>query len=182
MKKITGFILKILGWHLAGDRSFTSVKKLVIIEAPHTSNWDYVYGMLCIMTLGVKVNVIIKKEMFFWPLGPILKALGGVPIDRKGTSNKVESIAALFENKENLNLAITPEGTRSLRKVWKKGYYYIALKANVPILMTSMDFKKKEGRFGPLLYPSGNYEEDFKKIEAFYKGVQGKYPEKFNLS
>ncbi|MBN2638810.1 MAG: lysophospholipid acyltransferase family protein [Bacteroidales bacterium] len=182
MKKFTGFILKILGWKIVGETPSPDQKKLVIVEAPHTSNWDYVYGMLCIMSVGVKVNVIIKKEMFFWPLGPVLKVLGGVPIDRTGTSNKVEAIASLFEKRESLNLAITPEGTRSLSTVWKKGYYYIAQTAGVPIMMTSLDYKKKEGRFGPVFIPSGDYNEDYKKMEEFYEGVHAKFPEKFSLS
>lgn len=182
MKKFAGFVLRILGWKVVGELPSPKVKKMVIVEAPHTSNWDYFYGMLSIMSLGVKVNVIIKKEMFFWPLGPILKALGGVPIDRTGTSNKVEAIAALFDNRDSLHLAITPEGTRSLSKIWKKGYYYIAQAAGVPIMMTSLDYKKKEGRFGPIFFPTGNYNEDYKKMEAFYQGVTAKFPEKFSLS
>lgn len=182
MEKFTGFILKILGWKLVGEKPAPSLKKLLIVEAPHTSNWDYFYGMLCIMSVGIKVNVIIKKEIFFWPLGPILKALGGVPIDRTGTSNKVETIASFFENRERLNLAITPEGTRSLSTVWKKGYYYIAQKAQVPILLTSLDYKKKEGCLGPHFIPTGDYKADFKHLESFYRGVTAKYPEKFSLS
>lgn len=182
MKKIAGFILKILGWKLTGQFPPPSIKKMIIVEAPHTSNWDYFYGMLCVMSIGIKVNVIIKKEMFFWPLGPILKALGGVPIDRSGSSNKVEAIASLFDKREKLYLAITPEGTRSLSTSWKKGYYYIALKAKVPILLSSLDYKKKEGRFGDTFIPTGNYEKDYKIIADFYKGVTAKYPEKFSIS
>jgi 1-acyl-sn-glycerol-3-phosphate acyltransferase len=108
--------------------------------------------------------------------------LGGIPIDRKGTSNKVESIATLFDEHDRLNLAITPEGTRSLSPVWKKGFYYIALKADVPILMTSLDYGKKEGRLGPIFKPTGDFDQDFEKLETFYRGIKAKYPDKFNLS
>ncbi len=160
----------------------TGHKKLLIVEAPHTSNWDYLIGMLLITSVGIKVNVIIKKELFFWPLGPLLRWIGGIPIDRSGNLSKVDALARLFEQKETLNLAITPEGTRSLNRKWKKGYYFIAVKAGVPLFLTAIDYKRKAGILGPVFYPSGNYEEDLKKIEAFYKGITPKFPEKFNLS
>lgn len=181
MKKFARFILKLFGWKTKGTFP-VQYKKLVILEAPHTSNLDYFIGMMFIYSAGVKVNVIIKKESFFWPFSGLLKKAGGIPIDRKGASNKVDAIASLIKKQESINLAITPEGTRSLSTTWKKGYYYIALKAEVPILLTSIDYKKKEGHFGPVIFPSGDYEKDLKKIEEFYRGVNAKYPEKYNLS
>ena len=181
MRKIARFILKLIGWKVTGTFP-EGYKKLVILEAPHTSNIDYVIGMLCIYAFGLKVNVIIKKEAFFWPIGGVLKKMGGIPIDRHGTKNKTDAIAALFDKNESLYLGITPEGTRSLVKEWRKGYYYIALKAKVPILLGSLDFKKKEGNFGPLIIPTGDYDKDFKKIVEYYKGKNAKYPEKYNLS
>ena len=181
MKTFAKIILKIFGWKAEGTFP-TQYKKLVILEAPHTSNLDYFIGMMCIYASGVKVNVIIKKEAFFWPLGALLKKAGGIPIDRTGTTNKVDAIAELFNKHETLNLGITPEGTRSLSKEWRKGYYYIALKAKVPILLASIDYKKKRGHFGPVFFPSGNYEEDFKIVENYYKGITARYPEKYNYS
>ena len=160
----------------------TGHKKLLIVEAPHTSNWDYLLGMLLITSVGVRVNVIIKKELFFWPLGVLLRWIGGIPIDRTGNLSKVDALANLFKEKEILNLAITPEGTRSLNRKWKKGYYFIAVKAGVPIWLTAIDYKRKAGILGPVIHPSGNYEEDLKKIESFYRGITAKFPEKFNLS
>jgi 1-acyl-sn-glycerol-3-phosphate acyltransferase len=155
---------------------------MIIVEAPHTSNWDYFFGMVSIYSVGIKVNVVIKKELFFWPLGPVLKILGGIPIDRGKSSSKVDALAALFKDREVMRLAITPEGTRSLSTQWKKGFYYVALKAGVPILLTALDYKNKTGIIGGFIYPTGNYEEDLKKIEDFYRGIGAKYPEKFNLS
>jgi len=181
VKKFAQFILKLFGWEINGNFP-TQYKKLVILEAPHTSNLDYFIGMMCIYASGVKVNVIIKKEAFFWPFAGLLKKAGGIPIDRKGTTSKVDAIANLFKTHESLNLAITPEGTRSLAKKWKKGYYYIALKANVPILLASIDYKKKAGHFGSVIIPSGDYDKDFVKIEEYYKGLTAKHPEKYNLS
>jgi len=181
MKKFAKWLLNLWGWKTVGEVP-AEHSKLLIIEAPHTSNWDYLLGMLAITSIGIKVNVIIKKEMFFWPFGPLLKKLGGIPLDRSGNLSKVDSLAALFREKDELNLAITPEGTRALSTKWKRGYYYIAEKAGVPILLTAIDYKQKAGIFGPVLYPTGNYKEDLKKIEAFYKGRVAKYPENFNLS
>ena len=174
-------MLKLFGWKVTGEFPF-QYKKLVILIAPHTSNWDYIIGMLAVFSTGFKVNVIIKKEAFFWPVGGILKKLGGIPIDRQGTKNKTEAIASLFDKYDRLYLGITPEGTRSYVETWRKGYYYIALSAKVPILLAYIDYKKKEGKFGPVFYPSGDYEKDFEKIKEFFKGINPKYPEKYNLS
>jgi 1-acyl-sn-glycerol-3-phosphate acyltransferase len=181
MRKLSKWLLNLWGWKTEGEVP-EEHKKLLIVEAPHTSNWDYLLGMLAITSIGVKVNVIIKKELFFWPLGLLLKKIGGIPLDRSGKLSKVEALANLFKEKDELNLAITPEGTRALSTKWKRGYYYIAVKAEVPILLTALDYKKKTGIFGKLLYPTGNYDEDFKIIKDFYKGVVAKYPENFNLS
>jgi len=181
MKKFLKILLKLLGWKVKGEAPL-NIKKMIIVEAPHTSNWDYFYGMVCIYSVGLKVNVVIKKELFFWPLGPVLKALGGIPIDRSGTSNKVEALAELFNKQQVMRLAITPEGTRSLTTKWKKGFYYVALKAGVPIFLTALDYKNKTGILGDIFYPTGNFEKDFEKIEAFYRKVGARYPEKFNLT
>ncbi len=181
MEKISKYLLNLLGWKTVGKIP-ADIKKMILIEAPHTSNWDYLFGMLSVASMGIKINLIIKKELFFWPVGPFLKALGGIPIDRKGTSNKVEALANLFEHQDIMRLAITPEGTRSLSIKWKKGFYFVALKAQVPILLSSLDYKHKIGRFGEVLYPTGDYDKDLKKIEAFYRGVKAKYPERFNLT
>ncbi len=180
MKNFARFLLKLFGWKSVGTFP-TEYKKLVILEAPHTSNLDYFIGMLIVYATGVKINVIIKEEAFFWPFAGLLKKAGGVPINRTKGS-KTNSIVGLFGNYEELYLAITPEGTRSLSEVWRKGYYYIALKAKVPILLSSIDYVKKEGCFGPLIFPSGDYNKDFEKIEEFYRGINARFPEKFNLS
>jgi len=174
-------MLKVLGWKMQGEMP-VGVKKMVIIEAPHTSNWDYVYGMFSVMAKGIKINLIIKKESFFWPLGGLLKKLGGIPLDRSAQNKKVDALADLFKQYDELYLSLTPEGTRSLVTNWKKGYYFIAFAAGVPILLTALDYPNKTAVFGPLIYPSGDYAKDFEKIKDFYKGVGAKFPEKFNLS
>ena len=118
MRTFAHFILKLFGWKTVG-RFPVEYKKLVILEAPHTSNLDYFIGMMFIYAAGVKVNVIIKKESFFWPLGWLLKKAGGIPIDRSSSTSKVDAIAELFQKYDEIYLGITPEGTRSLSKKWK---------------------------------------------------------------
>jgi 1-acyl-sn-glycerol-3-phosphate acyltransferase len=181
MKAFARFLIKLFGWKAVGTFPYEH-KKLVILVAPHTSNLDYFIGMMFIYAAGEKVNVIMKKEAFFWPIGGLLKKMGAVPIDRSKSTRKTESIAKLFDKYEKLYLVIAPEGTRSYTDKWKKGYYYIALQAKVPIMLTSIDYKKKEGRYGPVIYPSGDFEKDFEKVKEFYKGVGARFPKKYNLS
>ncbi len=181
MKAFARFLIKLFGWKAVGTFPYEH-KKLVILVAPHTSNLDYFIGMMFIYAAGEKVNVIMKKEAFFWPIGGLLKKMGAVPIDRSKSTRKTESIAKLFDKYEKLYLVIAPEGTRSYTDKWKKGYYYIALQAKVPIMLSSIDYKKKEGRFGPVIYPSGDFEKDFEKVKEFYKGVGARFPKKYNLS
>ena len=173
---------EILGWKLVGVIP-EDVKKCVITVAPHTSMADFILGRLAYCYLNRNVRYLIKKELFNIPiLKSILLRLGGIPVDRSGKNNIVNQAAALFGKYDDLNIIIAPEGTRKLVHNWKKGFYYIALKANVPIVMGFLDFKKKELGFGPMFYPSGDYDEDWKLMEAFYRGINAKYPERYNLS
>lgn len=110
-----------------------------------------------------------------------MRKLGGIPVDRSRASNVVSSVVEQFGKYDELNVVITPEGTRKRTEHWKKGFYYIALKANVPIIVGFMDFGNKICGTGPVIYPSGDFDADFKIIEDFYRGMKGKYPERFNL-
>lgn len=181
MRFLSLLILKILGWKVEGDFP-TDIEKCVVIVAPHTSTWDFVIGRLGYWRLGISVKFLIKKEMFYWPLGWFLKKMGGVPVDRQARSNLVLKSVEEFKNRESFILTITPEGTRSYNPNWKQGFYRIALMAKVPIVLTYLDYAKKTGGVGPIIVPSGDYEKDFKLIEDFYKDKTAKFPEKFNLS
>lgn len=178
---VPALILKLLGWKIEGIIP-EGEKKAVIIAAPHTSMWDFIYGRLPYFVMHIKPKILIKKEMFFWPLGGLLKALGGIPINRQKSGNTVEEIARLFDKHDSLYVIITPEGTRSLVKQWKRGFYYIAEKAHVPIALGFLDYKKKTGGIGKIIQPTGNFEKDFKIIEKFYQDKTARHPEKFNLS
>lgn len=181
LKYIARFILKQLGWKIVGEIP-PGVKKFVIIEAPHTSYHDFYIGRLAFYMLGVKAKFLIKKEVFIWPFGRFIKALGGIPVNRGSSNNTVKEVAQIFARHEALAVTVTPEGTRKRVTKWKKGFYYIAERAGVPILLGYLDYGKKEGGIGPMIIPKGNFEEDFKQIEDFYRGIEAKYPEKFNLS
>jgi 1-acyl-sn-glycerol-3-phosphate acyltransferase len=180
-RSLARFILKLLGWNVVITIP-PEVKKMVVMMAPHTSNWDFPLGWLGYMSIGVNSKYLIKKEAFFFPLGKILSAMGAIPVDRKSSTNIVIQVGDLFKKTESLYITITPEGTRSLNRNWKRGFYYIAEHAQVPIAFGFLDYKKKEGGIGGMIFPTGNYEEDLKKIEAFYSDKSAKYPEKFSLS
>ncbi len=181
MRTFSGLILRMLGWKITGNIP-PSVKKCVILAAPHTSNLDFLIGRLAYFELGVPVKFLIKKEAFENPLGGLLVKMGGIPVDRGRRNNLVEDVAGLFEKSHQLNVIVAPEGTRKLSVNWKKGFYYIALKANVPIVCGFVDYKKKEGGFGPMFTPSGDYDADFKIIETFYRSKTARHPELFSLS
>ena len=181
MKYIAKFILWVWGWKIVAGMP-ADIKKCVVVMAPHTSMWDFVLGRLAWFVLGLKVKFLIKKEMFFFPLGVLIKWLGGIPVNRSKSGKLVEHIAAYFGQQDAFYLVITPEGTRSLNPNWKKGFYYIAEKANVHIALGYLDYSKKIGGIGTIYKPSGNYDKDFKVIEEFYHDKVARHPEKFNLS
>ena len=111
----------------------------IICLAPHTSNWDFIIGLLYSRANGIKSHFLMKKEWFFWPLGPIFKRLGGIPVYRQKHTSMTDSMAATAEKQQEFHLCITPEGTRSRTEEWKKGFCFIALKANLPILLYGLD-------------------------------------------
>ncbi len=181
MHFLAKLILKILGWKI--DNSFPrGIDKSVIIMAPHTSNYDFIIGWLSLCYLKVKPSLIIKKEAFGFPAGIFLKAMGGIPVDRQNSANTLKSINKLYKEKDSMHLVVTPEGTRKLTNNWKKGFYFIAKKTDVPIILGYLDYKKKTGGVGPVINPSGDFEKDFECIANFYKDKTARHPEKFNLS
>ena len=133
---------------------------------------------MAFMTYGVKAKFLIKKELFFFPLGFILKAMGGIPVDRKKTNNLTEAALEYFKQNETMYMVFSPEGTRSYNPNWKKGFYYIAQKAEVPIYICYVDYATKTGGFNSLYYPSGNVDFDINHIKEVLKQYKGRFPEK----
>ncbi|MEN0006644.1 MAG: 1-acyl-sn-glycerol-3-phosphate acyltransferase [Bacteroidota bacterium] len=187
MQKLLGkLIITLLGWKLNKNVPKEVYEKCVIIAAPHTSNWDYPLTMAAMSMFEVNMKYTIKKEWIESPLGWLFRALGGIGVDRfaKDGSKKislVDAIANLFEESETLTIIVQPEGTRSLQKKWKTGFYYIAQKAQVPIVFGYLDYKNKSIGIEKVLYPSGDLEADMFKIMEFYKNIPAKFPEKFAL-
>ena len=170
---------KILRWKISGNRNFAknSVKKAVVIAAPHTSWHDLYIGVLARSATNIKAKFIAKKELFFFPINIILKILGGVPVDRSTKQNKVDQIVDMFIGKDEFRIALSPEGTRQRVEKFKTGFYYIAKKANVPIIMFTLNFKSKEILISKPFYTTDDIAVDFSFIESFFDGVEGKVKE-----
>lgn len=180
MKWLCKFFLKILGWK-TGSTLPTSVRKCVLVAAPHTSNMDYPIALATLYASGVKVRFLAKKNLFRFPLGILMRATGGLPVDRSKHNNMVDAMIEMFSLHERLILMIPVEGTRSYVKEWKSGFYHTALGARVPIAMGYLDYGRKVAGFGDLFYPTGNYQQDVQEIRKFYKQFTARYPEKSSL-
>ncbi len=175
MIKIAQIILyKILGWKIYGD--FQLPKKCVLIVAPHTHWIDFFLALLIRKAINQEINFIAKKELFIFPLDYILRYLGGIPVKRNSKSKTVDLIAENFQKKKKFILGISPEGTRTKVSKWKTGFYYIALKAKVPIISATLNFEKKNTTLSKPFYVTGDIENDIKKLKTFFNGVRGKVP------
>lgn len=177
---IAQWILRRAGWKMDGAVP-PHLKKYVMIMAPHTSMWDFVIGRLFFYALGINGRFLIKKELFFFPVGPLLRVLGSVPVNRAKGNNVMRQAIEMFKQEDELVILITPEGTRSKNPVWKKGFYHIAQKANVPIVPGYLDFKSKTAGIGPIFQPTDNMTQDIMRLNKFYSGKKGRHPEKFSL-
>ena len=169
---------KILGWKFENNFN-PEVKKCVFIVAPHTSSYDFLIGILIRKIMGIEINFVGKKELFKPPFGWYFKAVGGAPIDRTGKQKKVDAIAEIFGKKDIFRLAMSPEGTREKTTTWKTGFYYIALKAEIPIIRVSFDYGVKKVKISEPYWPTGDFQKDYTEIFSYYDGVTGKIPEKF---
>lgn len=174
-------LYKRLGWTL--DINVELPDKCIFCVAPHTSNWDFIMGELYIRSIGKTANFLMKRDWFFWPLGIFLKRIGGVPVERSRKTSLTDQLAARAEQEETFRLAVTPEGTRSKTSTWKRGFYFIALKANLPILLYSIDYKNKRIICHKSLIPTGNVDADMREIMNYYRPLANgaKFPEKFAL-
>ncbi|MEJ5225354.1 MAG: lysophospholipid acyltransferase family protein [Anaerolineales bacterium] len=169
-------ILALFGWRF--EMTDPGVKKYVLIGAPHTSNWDFILMLLVMLAGKLPIRWLGKDTAFRGPLGLLMRALGGIPVNRRERTRLVEQIANRFTQSESLIIAIAPEGTRSNSLHWKSGFYYMALTANVPIVMGYLDYANRRCGLGPSFVPSGDIHADFEIIRDFYKDIRGKAPHK----
>ena len=176
MQSLSKFIYyKVLGWKLKGN--FPNLDKCVLIVVPHTHWLDFFSGLLIRKVINEEINYIGKKSLFKPPFGWFFRWTGGAPVDRSKNSNTVDNIVRIFNARRVFRLALAPEGTRKKVEQLRTGFYHIAQKANVPIVMVAFDFGKKEIKIGEPFYATGSIESDFEKINRFYSGVKGKIPE-----
>jgi len=184
LKALSKFLFFISGWKVEGNVP-DDIKKAVMIAAPHTSYWDFLYARAAFFILDVPVKTTIKKEVVEFPVfGWVLRQLGAIGIDRspkKGSLKKktsmVDAMVDLIHSREQLMMMVTPEGTRKYVPRWKTGFYRVAEQAKIPIILGFLDYKNKTAGIGPVFYPTGDYNEDLPKIMEFYKDKGGKYPE-----
>jgi 1-acyl-sn-glycerol-3-phosphate acyltransferase len=168
-----------MGWKT--EVSVALPQKYIIALAPHTSNWDFLMGQLYSRAEGFRCEFLMKKEWFVWPLGPIFRSMGGIPVQRSKHTSMTDQLAAIARQRDTFGLCITPEGTRKPTTEWKHGFYYIALKAGIPIVLAGIDYQKKEIRIEKEITPSGNIDADMKEIKRYFKDFKGKHPENFTV-
>lgn len=184
LKKLSQFVFWVTGWKVVGVVP-KEVKKAVIIAAPHTSYWDFLYARAAFFMIGLDVKITVKKEVVNFPVfGWMIGQLGAIAIDRspknvgmKQKRSMVDAMVDLINKRDQLIMMVTPEGTRKKVTRWKTGFYRVAEQANIPIILGYLDYRKKHAGIGPLFMPTGNIDADISEIQNFYKTKVAKYPE-----
>ena len=179
-QKLFGFLyFKVLGWKV--DVTVPDYDKCIICCAPHTSNSDLFIGKLFIGAIGRESGFMMKSDWFFWPLGPIFRWMGGIPVNRSKRTSLTTQIIELSKQTSRFVLAITPEGTRSANPNWKKGFWYIAKGANIPIVLVGVDYEDKIIKMNKVILPGDDFEKDIREIKLYFKDFKGKYPKNFTI-
>jgi len=179
METLSGKVLDRLGWKITGE--FPDIKKSIIIFAPHTAHIDAFYGKLGITEMGIKYKFLSKKELFFFPMNLVMKKFGSIAVRGVKNQNAIYQIAELLNNSDELHIVISPEGWIKKVSDWNKGFYYMALKAKVPIIVASLDYSKKEMGIKGVIYDLEDYDSVINQMNTWYKDVSGKCPEQFVL-
>ena len=181
LRRLAAWLMSLLGWRL--DVHFPDEPKLVVLGAPHTSNWDGVFAVLAVLALELRIGLFVKHTAFKNPvIGRILRGIGAVPIDRSAPGGIVAQTVAAFRERPQMVIAIAPEGTRRRVEKWKRGFHLIAQEAGVPMVLAYVDYRRKVVGTGPVLRASGDYARDLETIQAFYRGVTPKRPGNFNAA
>lgn len=172
------WLYRMLGWN--GEYRHPDTEKFIIIVAPHTSNFDFLIGFIYSRAFGMPFpNFLAKDSLFRGALGPVFRWLGGIPVNRSQRTNFVDQVAAEFHKRKRMILAITPEGTRSKAEYWKTGFYFMAQKANVPVIMASIDYARKFISCGDVADVTGDLNADMAKIRAYYANVSPRHPHRY---
>jgi len=181
MKRFCQILLKILRFKIDTVNIPPEAKKCVLLFAPHTSMTDFVVGRMALTAMGVRTFFMIKKEVFWFPLGNLLRALGGVPLDRKHVRNFSDFTNKLFEDNDEIALLISPEGTRKKVTTWKKGFYHVVRDANVPLVLGYLDYRSRRGGLLGVQPLTGDYDTDIEEIKKHYYGMRGLHKGQFDL-
>ena len=175
LQAIAKLILRIGGWEMAGE--LPAERRAVVIAAPHTSNWDGFWALVYKVAVQLDIHFFAKRSLFWFPLNILLRALGGVPLDRKRAGSAVDQAIEMLKTKESYYFGLAPEGTRSRADHWKSGFYRIAEGADVPVVLGFLDYGKRRIGIGPTLKLSGDPQQDLEFFRAFYSDVKGRRPE-----
>ena len=180
IQQICAWLLyKCLGWTTNVTVDIHAAKYIICL-APHTSNWDLIIGQLYSRAEGVKINYLMKREWFFFPLSIIFKRTGGIPVHRQKHSSMTDALADTATKSETFRLCITPEGTRKRTKEWKRGFYFIAHKAHIPVYLYGVDYERKLIQCTEEFIPPGDVENEIKRVKEYFSGYKGKHPELFD--
>lgn len=180
VRQLSVAALRLGGWQLKGE--LPPANKFVMIAAPHTSNWDLPVMLAVAFAFGVRLAWLGKHTLFRGPFGYFFRWLGGLPVDRSAAHDVVAQSIALFQQRDQLMLAVAPEGTRKKVRYWKTGFYHIASGAGVPIVTGFIDYRRKETGVGPTLQPTGQLAADLQIIQAFYAGITGLHAAETSLA
>ena len=181
LKALARIFLKLGRWKMEGQTP--TEPRFVLIAAPHTSNWDLPWMIAFALVFDVKIAWMGKRQIFSFPFGTIMRRMGGIPVIRERRTNMVDAMAKTVVDAERpderpLALVVPAEGTRGRSEYWKSGFYHIARKAGVPIVLSHLDYSTRQGGFGPTIHPTGDIEHDMDLIRDYYQGRVGKFPEK----
>lgn len=176
-RAISKFIFWLIGWKVSGYPPGPEVKKSIFVAIPHTSNWDFPLGVLSRSIINTKVTYMMKSTMFKPPYGWFFRMLNGIPVERSKSTNFVDGVIKLYNSRESLHTVIAPEGTRGRVDSLKTGFYFMAVGANVPLILTAFDYATKEVRFSKPTYMTGDQDADFERIRTYFADTRGKYPE-----
>lgn len=173
-------MLKLGGWQIDYDLEEHG-KKFIVIGAPHTSNWDFIYALPAMYLMGIRnLRYLIKNQLFFFPLKYLFYWTGGIAVDRSKKNELTANLRSLIDSVEEIYILFPPEGTRGRVERWKTGFYYTALETGLPLIFGYMDYKERKLGFGEVYYPTGDFNTDMEVIQSFYVKKSAKYPEKFN--
>ena len=169
-------MLRLAGWRIEG--SLPELPRFVVCVVPHTSNWDFVIGYAGKMAFNLRASWLAKHTLFVGPMGPLLRAMGGIAVDRSAAHGVVGEAIASFKSNDRLVLGVAPEGTRRRVQRWKSGFYHIASHSRIPIVPVALDWGTHSLRIGPVLELSGNEEADMERLMSFFRTVRGRVPER----